>query len=95
VVTKGQYIKLENKDWRGDARGFCKAIKALEGVTFNPAELDEDGWWFVPNKHKPKIADLYYRYIGKPLADMDADALAGFKPTPKAGGRYVRARLRY
>ena len=40
MVTKGNYIKLENKDWRGDARGFCKAIKALEGVTFNPAELD-------------------------------------------------------
>ena len=95
MVTKGQYIKLENKDWRGDARGFCQAIKALEGVTFNPAELDEDGWWFVPNKHKPKIADLYFRYIDKVLLAMDADKRAGFVPSKTGHSKFARKRLRY
>ena len=94
-MTKGNYIKLENKDWRGDARGFCKAIKALEGVTFNPAELDEDGWWFVPNKHKPKIADLYFRYIDKVLLAMDADKRAGFVPSKTGHSKFARKRLRY
>lgn len=94
-MTNGQYIKLDNRDWKGDARGFCKAIKALDGVTFNPAELDEDGWWFVPNCHKPKIADLHYKYIGKVLQAIDADKRAGFVPSKTGHSKFARNRLRY
>lgn len=95
MVTKGNYIKLENRDWKGDARGFCKAIKKLDGVTFNPAELDEDGWWFVPYKHKVAITELYHQHIGKVLLAMDADKRAGFVPSKTGHSKFARKRLRY
>ena len=92
MVTKGQYIKLENKDWRGDARGFCQAIKALEGVTFNPAEMDEDNWWFIPAGQIPRVHELYYQHIDKVLQDLAADRRAGFVPAAKSG-RFARRRV--
>lgn len=92
-ITKGNlfFIKLEKKDWSGDWRGFCNEIKKLDGVQFNPPEMDEDNWWVVPMKHKVKFGILYYQYIGKVLATIDADKAAGYEPTPRrASGRFAR-----
>lgn len=95
-ITKGNlmFIKLEPRDWQGDGYGFCKEIKKLDGVQFNPPEMDEDNWWVIPMKHKVQFGILYYNHIGKVLATMDADKQAGFEPIPRrASGRFAHRRI--
>ena len=89
------FIKLEKRDWMGDWRGFCRAIKRLDGVTFNPVELDEEGWWYIPGKHVARINELYLQFIGKVLKDADADRAAGFAPTSAGSGRFSRKWLKF
>lgn len=84
----GKYFTLEPKDWQGDARGFIKAIKKLRTVTPNPAELDDDSfWWYCGNIDWPQVKELYKKYIGLPLEIIDSDKKDGFEPLKRGWKR--------
>ena len=92
----GLYIQLEKKDWNGDWRGFCSAIKKLDGVTFNPPEFDEDNWWFIPTKWIPTVKILYSKFIDQIIKDAKADKAAGFIPIPRQStSKFARKQLRF
>jgi hypothetical protein len=90
----GRYIKLESRDWKGDARGFLAAIKKLKSVCYAPAELDEPNFWFIGKPDISAMEEAYDKHIKKVLQTIEEDRSSGYKPLPRGGGRFAR-RLRY
>lgn len=91
----GCYIQIEKKDFKGDWEGFVEAIKKLKGVVFNPPELDDENWWFIPKPVQMEMIKLYHTHIEKVLQDKKSYEDLGYKEIPRKGGRFNRKRLKF
>ena len=91
----GYYFKLETKDFLSDWQSFLREIKKLPSAVYEPAEMDDSNFWYIAAKDYKLFAAYKELYIDRILKDIDNYKSIGFKPIPRAGGKFAKPKLRF
>jgi hypothetical protein len=90
----GIYFKLEPGDFKANWKQFLAEVKKMKSHVYNPAELDDDNWWFVGRQDIEALKFLKQEYITKVLNQAAKDKAAGFEPIPRRN-TFRRRSLKY
>jgi hypothetical protein len=76
----GVYWRLDKRDFGGDWKTFLAKVKEKKIATYQPAEMDEENFWYSSAEEFKQVKELYQKHIGEILRQAESDKKAGFEP---------------